>query len=97
MDELKEVHIDGEVVYLRKDVLGWHTVFPNKNKDGTRNWKNLIAGGSWIKLILIIGFVLICIGAIFEVSHIVKIANECLNPKLNISNINLNNITWNLK
>jgi len=73
---------NNEKVYLNKDILGWHVVHPIKNEDGTINWKNLIAGGSWAKLILIILFVLIMIGAIFEVHNLVTIANECLNQNI---------------
>lgn len=87
--ETKEVNVDGESIYLKRDIFGWHTVNPLKDKDGKIIWKNLIAGGSWIKLFLIIGFVIICIGAMFEVSHIVSVANDCLN-KTQV-------INWNLK
>ena len=72
------LEVDGEKVHLKKDFLGWHVTHPIKNEDGTTNWKNLIAGGSWVKLIIIAVFVLILVGAIFEISSVYKIANECL-------------------
>lgn len=90
--KLEEVIVNNEIVYLQKDILGWHTVFPYKNKDGSINWKNLISAGSWIKLFLVIVFVLIAIGAMFEVSHIVTVANECLN-----NSIQNKGVIWNLK
>ena len=77
MKKTKEVFIDGEVVYIREDFLGWHVTHPIKI-DGKINWKNLIAGGSWIKFFLIIIFVILALGAIFEVRSIIQIANECL-------------------
>ena len=77
--KIEEVVVNGETIYVKKDILGWHVCNPIKNKDGSINWKNLIAGGSWIKLFLVIIFVIICIGAMFEVSHVYKVANECLN------------------
>jgi len=88
-NKIKEVNVDGETIYLKKDAVGWHTCFPYRNKDGSINWKNLISGGNWIKLFLIIVFVIICIGAMFEVSNIVSVANEC------IKNQTVTN--WNLK
>lgn len=78
MKTIEKVVINQEQVHLKKDSLGWHVVHPIKNEDGSINWKNLIAGGSWGKLILIIIFVLICLGAIHEVSSVYKIANDCL-------------------
>lgn len=84
---IKEVVIDGEEVCLRKNaVLGWGVVHPYKNKDGTWNIKNLITGGSWIKLFITIFIVLMLLGAIFEYKNLVDITNECLN-KSKILNI----------
>ena len=74
---MKEIEIDGEKIYLTKGVFGWGVINPVKI-DGKINWKNLIAGGSWLKLILVIGFVIIAVGAIFEVSSIFEAANQCL-------------------
>jgi len=83
---IKEIEIEGERVFLKKSFLGYGVVHPIKI-DNKINWKNLLAGGSWIKLILIIIFVLIMVGAIFEITEIIKTANECLNsnPILDIT------------
>ena len=75
---IKEIEIEGERIFLKKSFLGWNIVHPIKT-DGKINWKNLLAGGSWIKLGLIIAFVIITLGAIVEVANLIKIANECLN------------------
>ena len=77
---IKEIEIEGERISIKKSFLGWSVVHPIKT-DGKTNWKNLLAGGSWIKLGLIIGFIIIALGAIFEVVDLMRIANECL--KLN--------------
>jgi len=76
---IKEIEIEGEKLEVKKGILGWSFVNPIKDKEGKIIWKNLIAGGSWIKLGLIITFVIITIGAIVEVANLIKIANECLN------------------
>jgi hypothetical protein len=89
--------VDGEKVYLKKGAyFGWRVIRQIKNEDGSWNWKNLISGGSWLRLILIIGFVAICLGAIFEVAHFIELANECVEKKeiakdiiLNWSNLSL--------
>jgi hypothetical protein len=91
MKEFHEVEVEGEKIFLRKDFLGWHTIFPY-TIDGKKNWKNILAGGSWWKLIFAVGFVIIMIGAIIEVSNVYKIANDCLNPVLNITSIDFTNI-----
>ena len=86
MKEIKEVNIDGEVVYLKKSFLGWSAVKPIKI-NGKINWKNLIAGGSWWNL-LIIGFIVVVVlGSVFEYSTTLKVANECLNASkiINVS------------
>lgn len=82
---VKEVEIEGEVVYLKKSFLGWGVVHPIKINNKI-NWKNLIAGGNWIKLLMIIIFVFICIGAIFEVKNLYEIANKCLSSPISIWN-----------
>jgi len=75
---IKEIEIDGRIISFKKGIFGWNVVHPIKDKEGKIIWKNLIAGGSWIKLILIIGFVIICLFAIFEVKNLLEIANKCL-------------------
>lgn len=78
---INEVEIEGEKINLKKGIFGWSVVKPIKDKNNKIIWKNLIAGGSWIKLILIIAFVLICLGAIFEVKDLIQVANQCLNQQ----------------
>ena len=79
---IKEIEIEGKKLEVKKGIFGWGFVHPIKDKEGKIIWKNLIAGGSWIKLGIIIVFVIIVIGAIFEVTNLIKIANECqsINP-----------------
>jgi hypothetical protein len=89
--KIEEVIINEEKVYLKKDRLGWHEVHSIK-KDLTQpirigrkinwkniNWKNLLTGGSWIKFGIVVGFVILLILSIIEVSNVYKVANECLN------------------
>ena len=81
MKKYHKIEIEGDIVYLRKSFLGWSVIFPNKI-DGKINWKNLIAGGSWIKLGFIILIVLLILGSISEYSNAIKVANECLKSKI---------------
>lgn len=78
MKKYHKIEIEDEIVYLRKTFLGWGTIFPHKI-NGKINWKNLIAGGSWIKLIITITIILIILGCLSEWSEAIKIANQCLN------------------
>ena len=79
--EIKGVHttiVDGEEVLLKKNILGWHVVHPWKNKDGSINWENFLAGGSWIKLLLMAAWVGIMVGAIFEYTSHATLLTKCL-------------------
>ena len=99
MGLIKEVIVDGEKIYLKKDFLGWHTVNPIQKDitkkiggDGKINWdnihwKNLITGGSWFKLLIVTVLILILLGAMFEVAGIVRTANECLQRQDILSNL----------
>jgi len=41
-----------EDIALRRSFDGWRVVAPFKNKDGTKNWKNILIQGSWGKVVL---------------------------------------------
>ncbi len=85
MKNVKRVELDNELVYFKKSILGWNIVYPIKI-NGKINWKNLIAGGSWIKLIIVGVVVLVILGSVWEYSNAVNVANECLtrNPIIKI-------------
>jgi len=78
MKKHHEIELESEKLYLRKSILGWSIIYPIK-VDGKINWKNLIAGGSWIKLGILILIILIILGCIYEYRNAVNIAQECLN------------------
>lgn len=61
--KVKEIQVDGEIINLKKDFLGWRMVYPIKNKDGSTNWMNLIFGGKR-NLFILIG-VLLFFGLLF--------------------------------
>lgn len=76
---IHKVEVNGEKIYLKKNFLfGWGIINPIKNEDGSINWKNLICGGSWFKLIVLGFIILIILGAVYEYSMAVSMANECL-------------------
>lgn len=54
IDKIKEIEIEGEKIYLRKDMFGWRVVNPIKNSDGTFNWKNLWFGNRKVIIFTII-------------------------------------------
>ncbi len=78
MKQLEEIEIDNEIVYFRKGFLGWHIVHPIKINNKI-NWKNLIAGGNYWKLLIIFLLVLLILGCIWEYVNTLNVANECLN------------------
>ena len=77
MKDIKEIEINNETIYLKKGFFGWRVIYPYK-VNGKINWKNLIAGGNWWNLVIIGVIVLIILGAVYEYSNAVKIANQCL-------------------
>ncbi len=81
MKKLKRVELDGELVHFKKGILGWHVVYPVKI-DGKINWKNLIAGGNYWRLLIVVLFVLLILGCIWEYTQALNVANECLNQSL---------------
>ena len=47
---------------IRRSIDGYRVVYPNKNQDGTLNWKNILLGGSWwnlIKSLVVLGLILL--------------------------------------
>ena len=90
MKKIEEVEVNGERVYLRKSLLGWGVVHPYQKiyNNGKINWKNLISGGSWLKLGITILMVVIILLCLYDWANAIRVANQCLaNNKL--ININL--------
>ena len=77
MEDIKEVYIDGERIFLKKGIFGWGVVHP-VSIDGKFNWKNFITGGSWLRFASIILIVIVVLVMIEEHARIFNIANECI-------------------
>jgi len=75
---IQRVMIDGQEVALKHDFLGWRIIRPFRNMDGSINWKNVISGGSWIKLAVVTIVVGILLGAMFEYYSQLLLLNKCL-------------------
>lgn len=85
MKKVDVVEVNGEKIYLRKTFLGWGVVYPMK-VDGKTNWKNLIAGGSWIKLAILVFVVGVIVSCLFDYANAIRVANECL-EKLSLQTV----------
>ena len=80
-EKLDKVVLKGENVYLRKARSGWRVVKPIKNEDGSINWFNLLAGGSWWNLLFVGVLVLLICISIWEYTHNINILLSCFdNP-----------------
>lgn len=66
----------GEKLYLKKGFLGWKIIHPIK-EEGRIVWKNLMAGGSWWNLIIILVIVLVTLGVLYEYSSNVQMLLDC--------------------
>jgi hypothetical protein len=76
--KVEKVKIGDAEIVLKKDFLGWRVIHPWKNPDGSWNWENFIAGGSWYKLIFTIIIVAVIVGVIFEYVSQLKLLTSCL-------------------
>lgn len=65
-NKINKISIEGETIHLKKGFMGWNVITPYKNEDGSINWFNLLTGGSWKRLIIMIFVVLVILGAIYE-------------------------------
>jgi len=83
MKNIEKIQIGKERIYLKKSAIGWGIVYPIKNEDGSINWFNLLTGGSWWNLGIVLFIVIIILGCVYEYSNTVRIANKCL-EQLNV-------------
>jgi len=83
-NKIEELILNGDRVFIKKSkYFGWKVVYPY-NIDGKINWKHLIAGRSWLNLLIVALIVGIILGCIYEYSVALKSLNECsdLLPKI---------------
>ena len=83
MEDLSKVCINNEIIHLKKDFLGWHVVNPIK-LDGKISLVNLIAGGSWWKLFILLFMIIIILGCVSEYSKAVSDYENCIKERKNI-------------
>jgi hypothetical protein len=76
--DIKRVTVGDVEVSLKHDFMGWRVVHPLRNPDGSLNWKNIISGGSWFKLIFVAILVAILLGAMFEYYSKNLLLTKCL-------------------
>ena len=76
--KFKKIEVEGKTLYLKRDEGSFRIVHPIHKEDGSINWFNLLAGGSWKNLIITGVIILIISGVIYEYSTVVNVANECL-------------------
>lgn len=78
VNKIHETIVNGERIFLKKSkYFGWGVVYPFV-VDGKKNWKNILAGGSWWKLVSIVFLVAIILGCVYEYSNAAELANNCM-------------------
>jgi len=77
-NDIHRVKVNGEEVTLKHDFLGWRVVHLFRNSDGSLNWKNIISGGSWIKMFITFFIVAVILGAMFEYYSQLNLLTKCL-------------------
>lgn len=78
---------NNEKIWMKKSMGEWKVVYPITNEDGSINWFNLITGGSWIKLLIVIVIVLMIIGVFYEYTTNLNFCNQLINNINNQTNI----------
>ena len=74
----KQIEIDGEKIWLNKSKLfGWTVIHPDYNEDGSINWKNMITGGSWTRLVIMLVIVGVVLGFLYEYSTLATLYMKC--------------------
>lgn len=83
---IKKIQVDGENVYLKKsNWFGWGIIYPWKNEAGSINWFNLLTGGTWAKLILVILIVFLILVAISEYTKNISTLINCFDNPLTLN------------
>jgi len=82
--DIKTIYINGERIFIKKSPLfGWGVVHPPK-VDGKWNIKNLIAGGSWLKLGFLALIIFFIYGAIKEYVGALELAKRYIETNITI-------------
>jgi len=84
MNKIIYQEINGERIALKKGIFGWGIVYPLRDEDGKINWKNCIAGGSWVKLIFLAVLVFFIIMAIVEYTTNFQFCAEVINNQTKV-------------
>ncbi len=90
MNNLKEIEIEGNRIFLKGKNNNYRIVHPIKI-DGKIVWKNLICGGSWwnlLKIGLLVGFILFVIWSYSNDIQAVRSEN-CLNITKSLYNFSI--------
>ena len=78
-DFVDTIYIDTGVNVVRDKLFGYRIVHPIKNKDGTLNWKNLLIGGSWGNLLMVVALVALMVYLVWQYNQDISQAVECCN------------------
>jgi len=73
-----------EEIYLKESFDGWRVVYPNKNEDGSINWKNFITGGSWWKTIYVLVIIIMILGILYEYSSNMETYENCFTDEIQL-------------
>jgi len=74
-----ETEIESGVKVIKDKLFRYRLIFPIKKEDGKVNWFNLLTGGSWGNLIVVILIVMLCVSLVLAYRHDVATLTECCN------------------
>ena len=77
-NEIIKVHPNNEEVFLKKSKLfGWGVVYPFKNENESNNWFNILTGGTWSKLIVLVIIILMICGFFYNTANNINALLDC--------------------
>lgn len=79
MEVRKNLKLNGDKVYMKKDWLGWRQIYPIKKDDGSWNYPNLLFGG-YRNLIFLVIVMLALLLLVSSYKHDTADCNELFHP-----------------
>ena len=76
MSEIEKIR---EGLYVKKSLGSYRVIYPLRNEDGSRNWFNILTGGSYWNLVKVILIVSIILLMVWSYQRDIRVCTEFVN------------------